>query len=111
MVFSMTSIRESKGNLWLAHAKKMRIVHPPQNTEPSGMNRTTRRLLEPPLPQGPLSRQVERLAFRHQKWLPWIHAAMFAGFLVLIGLPLALPAPTDDARLFENFTLTANFLI
>lgn len=75
------------------------------------MNRTTRRLLEPPLPQGPLSRQVERLAFRHQKWLPWIHAAMFAGFLVLIGLPLALPAPTDDARLFENFTLTANFLI
>ncbi|MGH8127193.1 MAG: 4Fe-4S binding protein [Gammaproteobacteria bacterium] len=65
----------------------------------------------PALPQGLLSKKVERFAFNHQKWLPWIHAAMFVGFLVLVVVPLALPAPSDDAQLFSNFTLTANFLI
>ncbi|MDN5864241.1 MAG: 4Fe-4S binding protein [Gammaproteobacteria bacterium] len=65
----------------------------------------------PTMPQGLLSKRVERFAFHHQKWLPWIHAAMFVGFLVLIVVPLLLPAPNDNARLFHNFTLTANFLI
>ncbi|MGH8428584.1 MAG: 4Fe-4S binding protein [Gammaproteobacteria bacterium] len=65
----------------------------------------------PVLPQGLLSKRVERFAFNHKKWLPWIHAAMFVGFLVLVVVPLALPAPGDHARLFHNFTLTANFLI
>lgn len=61
--------------------------------------------------QGIASAQVERFAFRHQRALPWIHAGMFVGFLVLIVVPMLLPPPGDNARLFENFTLTANFLI
>ncbi|MGH7058339.1 MAG: 4Fe-4S binding protein, partial [Acetobacteraceae bacterium] len=36
---------------------------------------------------------------------------MFVGFLVLVVVPLVLPAPPDGAQLFSNFTLTANFLI
>ena len=63
------------------------------------------------LPRGPLSLRLERFAATHRKWLPWIHAAMFAGFLALIAVPLALPAPGADAKPFTNFTLTANFLI
>jgi hypothetical protein len=63
------------------------------------------------VPQGSLSRRVERFAVKHVNSLPWIHTAMFIGFLVLIILPLVLPAPADDAHLFSNFTLTANFLI
>jgi polyferredoxin len=62
-------------------------------------------------PQGLLSKKIERFAFNHKGWLPWIHATMFVGFLVLVIIPLALPAPGDNARLFHNFTLTANFLI
>jgi len=68
-------------------------------------------VVDPPLPQGPLSRKLERFASDHRRWLPWIHAGMFAGFLVLVVVPLALPAPGDGARLFHDFTLTANFLI
>ncbi len=64
-----------------------------------------------PLPQGLLSRKVERFAVNHRGWLPWIHVGMFAGFLALIVVPLLLPAPGDGARVFHNFTLTANFLI
>lgn len=63
------------------------------------------------LPQSPLSRKVERFAAAHRAWLPWIHAGMFAAFLALVAIPLALPAPPDNGRLFHNFTLTANFLI
>src|SRR5699024_337729 len=65
----------------------------------------------PAFPQGVLSKRVERFAFQHKNWLPWIHGTMFVGFLVLVVLPLALPAPGDNARLFHDFTLTANFLI
>lgn len=63
------------------------------------------------LPRGLLSGKIERFAVRHRGKLPWIHAAMFAGFLTLVGVPLVLPRPGDDAHLFTNFTLTANFLI
>lgn len=63
------------------------------------------------LPQGLLSQRVERFAFSHKRWLPWIHAAMFVAFLVLIVVPMLLPAPPDNAHLYDNFTLMANFLI
>jgi len=55
--------------------------------------------------------RIERFAYRHRRWLPWFHLAMFVGFLALVVVPLALPTPPDGARLFSNFTLTANFLI
>lgn len=65
----------------------------------------------PAPPQGPLSRRVERFAARHRGWLPWIHLGMFVAFLVLVVVPLFLPAPPGDAGVFSNFTLLANFLI
>lgn len=59
----------------------------------------------------PQASRLERFAYRHRHWLPWFHLGMFIAFLALIVVPLFLPAPPDGARLFHNFTLTANFLI
>lgn len=59
----------------------------------------------------PRAGRLERFAYRHRRWLPWFHLGMFIGFLALVVVPLLLPAPPDNARLFSNFTLTANFLI
>ncbi|HET7675157.1 MAG TPA: 4Fe-4S binding protein, partial [Gammaproteobacteria bacterium] len=61
--------------------------------------------------QGPAARAVERFATRHREKLAWIHVGMFAGFLILLVVPLFLPLPGDDATIANNFTRFANYLI
>ncbi len=68
------------------------------------------RVVAPAL-QGKLSQRIERFVVARRHWLPPIHAGMFVLFLALIVVPLLLPAPSDKAGIFTNFTLAANFLI
>lgn len=56
-------------------------------------------------------RQLERLLVRHRHRLPWVHAVMLAGFLVLILVPLALPDPPESATPFTHFTPFAGFML
>jgi len=65
-----------------------------------------------PAPRGGIRlRRLENFVSRHRDRLAWIHIAMFAGFMVLMIVPLRLPLPDDGATFRDNFTLFANFVI
>ncbi len=55
--------------------------------------------------------KVEALTYRHKNKLVLVHAVLFLFFLVLIVLPLCLPQPAEQATIFTNFTLFAQFLL
>lgn len=56
-----------------------------------------------------LARVMEAFFVRHRRKLPYVHAAMFAAFLVAIVVPLFLPLPPEDATPLDNFTVAVNF--
>ena len=56
-----------------------------------------------------LARGLEAFFTRYRKYLPFVHAAMFVGFLIAIILPLFLPLPPEDATPLNNFTVAVNF--
>ena len=48
-------------------------------------------MLSPAPRGGGLARRIEKIAVAVRPWLPFVHVAMFAGFVVLIGGPAVLP--------------------
>ncbi len=58
-----------------------------------------------------LLERIEDFFYRHKNKLPIVHLTLFLLFLTLIALPLLLPQPSEQATLFTNFTLFAQFLL
>jgi hypothetical protein len=55
--------------------------------------------------------RIEDFVYQHKNKLVLVHASLFLLFLMLIVLPLLLPQPAEQATLFTNFTLFAQFLL
>lgn len=56
-----------------------------------------------------LAAPLEAFFVRHRGRVAWIHALMFAGFLVLIAVPPFLPEPPEQAGPFSHLTPFADF--
>lgn len=54
---------------------------------------------------------VEAFFVRNIRWLPWVHAAMFVGFVGLLLVPALLPDPPEDAGPFDHLTVFANLAL
>ncbi len=55
--------------------------------------------------------KVEAFIYKHKNKLVFVHMGLFLLFLTLIVTPLLLEKPTEQATLFTNFTLFAQFLL
>src|SRR3972149_4191118 len=58
-----------------------------------------------------ISRTIESFFVKNRERFIYIHMFMLIVFLVLIFIPAFLPFPSEDAAIFNNFTLAARFIL
>jgi hypothetical protein len=61
--------------------------------------------------QGTFARYTEHKFIWIRDFLPWIHAFTFVCFVALLAIPLMLPAPAEQATIWNNFTRFANYIM
>lgn len=58
-----------------------------------------------------ISRAIESFFVKNRERFIYIHMFMLIVFLALILIPAFLPLPSEDAAIFNNFTLAARFIL
>ena len=58
-----------------------------------------------------ISRTIESFFVKNRERFIYIHMFMLIVFLALILIPAFLPLPSEDAAIFNNFTLAARFIL
>ncbi len=64
-----------------------------------------------PIAPAPPRPAIEAFFVRHRHRLPWVHAAMFGAFMLLLLVPPFMPLPAEQDGALDSYRLFANTLL